>query len=128
MSTIQNAINNRLTQGILTDYTETIATSTQAAAYTINLANGNWHEVTMTGNVAFSFSNVPSTSGQGVSLTLTLIQDATGSRIPSFAGSVDWGTIGAPTFSTAANAKDVVVMITADNGTTWRAFLAGKGF
>ena len=113
---------------ILKDYTETITTANSTANYAINLANGNWQEITLTANCAFTFSNVPATGGQGVSLTLTLIQDGTGSRTASWPGSVDWGAAGAPTLTTTPGDADVITMITANNGTRWRAFLAGKGF
>ncbi len=106
--------------GIAKDYVETNNIDSQASAYAINLANGNVHSLTMTGNVTLSFSNVPAGTNC-CSVTLFLIQDGTGSRIPTFPGSVIWPGGSAPTFTTTAGHVDQVVMTTVDAGTTWRA-------
>lgn len=112
----------------LKDYTEVIQTANSGTAYTINLANGNWQEITLTGNCTFSFSGVPATAGQGVSLTLALIQDATGTRTVTWPASVDWGLDGPPTLSTTPGQVDLIVLMTANNGTRWRSMLSAKGF
>jgi hypothetical protein len=112
----------------LKDYTETVTSASTGAAYTVNMANGNWFKLTLTANCTLSLSNVPATGGQGCSLTLALIQDATGSRTVTWPASFDWGTAGAPTLTTTANKVDLVTAISDDNGTTFRALLAGKGF
>ncbi len=104
----------------LKDYVETNNIDSQASAYAINLANGNVHSLTMTGNVTLSFSNVPAGTNC-CSVTLFLIQDGTGSRIPTFPGSVIWPGGSAPTFTTTALHVDEVVMTTTNAGTTWRA-------
>lgn len=104
---------------IMQDYTETNTASTQSSAYTINLLSGNVFSLTQTGNVTLSFSNVPASGCS--SITLFLIQDGTGSRIPVFPGSVIWNGGPTPTFTTTANHVDIVVMATTDAGTTWRA-------
>ena len=104
---------------VMQDYTETNTASSQSSTYAINLASGNVFSLTQTGNVTLSFSNVPAAGC--VSITLFLIQDGTGSRIPSFPGSVIWNGGTAPTFTTTANHVDIVVMTTTNAGTTWRA-------
>jgi hypothetical protein len=104
---------------VMQDYTETNTASTQSSTYAINLASGNVFSLTQTGNVTLSFSNVPAAGC--VSLTLFLIQDGTGSRIPVFPASVIWNGGTTPTFTTTANHVDIVVMTTTNAGTTWRA-------
>ena len=79
-------------------------TVTYAATITPDVANGNIQKVTLTGDVTFSaFSNPVA----GQTLTLFVVQDATGSRLLTstmkFAG-------GAKTLSTAANAIDIITV------------------
>ena len=115
-------------EAIVTKYTETVFKATASGTYTINLANGNWQELTMNSNTTFSFSGVPATSGQGVSLTLVIIQGSGGSFIATWPASIDWGKNLAPTLSTAAGDADMFPMMTSNNGTRWRAgYLLGYG-
>ncbi|MCH9845910.1 MAG: hypothetical protein K0U53_00170 [Betaproteobacteria bacterium] len=79
-------------------------TVTYATTITPDVANGNIQKVTLTGGVTFSaFSNPVA----GQTLTLFVVQDATGSRTLTstmkFAG-------GAKTLSTAANAIDIITV------------------
>lgn len=67
------------------------------------------------------------TAGEECAITLYLDQDATGSRAWTFAAKVGWGTNGAPSFSTAASKRDVVVLSTIDGGTTFFAGLVAVG-
>ena len=91
-------------------------TVTYAATITPDVANGNIQKVTLTGNVTFSaFSNPVA----GQTLTLFVVQDATGSRLLTstmlFAG-------GSKTLSTAANAVDIITVHY--DGTNYYANLA----
>lgn len=49
----------------------------------------------------------------GAMYELLIVQDGTGSRVPSWTtsgvGSIDWGSGGAPTLTTTANAADLLV-------------------
>jgi len=107
--------------------TESNVVAAPTTAYAINPFLGSLFQLTLGGNTAISFSNIPS-SGKALTLTLVLIQDATGSRVPSFPASVKWdgGTI--PTWGTVAGDEDVVTMFTYDGGTTWRANLVGQNY
>jgi hypothetical protein len=89
---------------------------TYAATITPDVANGNIQTVTLTGNVTLSaFTNAIA----GQSLTLFVVQDATGSRTLTstmkFAG-------GSKTLSTAANSIDIITAYY--DGTTYYATLA----
>jgi hypothetical protein len=92
---------------------------TYGATITPDVANGNIQTVTLTGNVTFSAFTNPIA---GQSLTLFVVQDATGSRTLTstmkFAG-------GSKTLSTAANAIDIITAYY--DGTNYYATLA-KGF
>jgi hypothetical protein len=104
---------------VMQDYTEKSTTSSQSSSFALSLALGNVFSITMTGNVTFTITNVPASGC--VSMTLFLIQDGTGSRIPTFPASVIWPGGTAPTFTTTANHVDLVVLMTTNAGTTWRA-------
>ena len=106
---------------------ETLATNaTATGAVTVDLANGNLHHLTLTGNVTLTLSG--STNSKVCSLTLLLTQDATGGRAITWPASVKWLPAGtAPTFTTTASTRSVVEMFTIDGGTTWFAGLAGTG-
>ncbi|PKM98937.1 MAG: hypothetical protein CVU79_01200 [Elusimicrobia bacterium HGW-Elusimicrobia-3] len=67
--------------------------------------NGNKQKVTLTGNVAFTFS---APAGKAASFLLRLVQDATGSRTVTWPAAVKWRGGVAPRQSTAANAIDIV--------------------
>ncbi len=104
---------------IMQDYTEINTASSQSSAYTINLDNGNVFSLTLTGTVTISFSNVPASNASSV--TLFLIQDGTGSRTVVWPGSVIWPGGTAPTLTTTASHVDMIVLMTTNAGTTWRA-------
>lgn len=93
-------------------------TNTAAGATpSINLANGNVHDVKLTAAATFTFTGA--TSGVACSFSLYLRQDATGGRTTTWPASVKWPGGVAPTLSTAANKVDLLVFTTLDGGTTW---------
>ena len=106
---------------------ETVATNaTATGAVTVNLANGNCHHLTLTGNTTLSLSGA--TNSKVCSLTLLVTQDATGGRSITWPASVKWLPGGsAPTFTTTASTRSIVELFTIDGGTTWFAGLAGTG-
>ena len=104
---------------------EVVATSSVTGTHTINLANGNWHDVTMTGNTTFSFTGA--TSGEGDSFVLILRQDGTGGRDATFPGAVVWPGTSEPTADTTASSVSIYTFLSRDGGTTWFGFLAGGG-
>lgn len=53
----------------------------------------------------------------GAMYILMLAQDGTGSRIPSFVTTINWGVNGVPTFSTGASKIDFVHLFTPDGST-----------
>jgi hypothetical protein len=99
-----------------------------SGAVVIDLANGNWQKITLTGNVtSLSFTNWPA-AGLGGSLTLEIVQDATGGRTIVWASPVKWagGTIVA--HSSTANAVDLFALGSRDGGTTVRVLGTQKAY
>lgn len=113
----------------LTSYVEKLDTGAIAAGVlTLDLAISNTFDVTLTENVTtFTISN-PHTNGIAETLTLVLVQDATGGRTFAFPASIKWAGGVAPTLSSGANEIDILTFITTDNGVTWYGMLAGAAF
>jgi len=107
-------------------FSEKQLATTQASAYDLNFTNGSVFEITMTGDVALTFSNIPITTR---TITATLILKHSGAgRTPTFPASVKWDGGTVPTWGTTAGNEDVVTMFTYDSGTTWRANLVGQNY
>lgn len=115
LPTTPNAATNK---GGLKEIISTIAAS--GAAQTINLANGNVHDITLTANCTFTFSG--STASRACSFNLILRQDGTGGRTVTWPASVSWLPGVAPTINAGANAVTNIFFMTVDNGTTWFGF------
>ena len=113
---------------VLKDVGETcVANATSGSTDTIDLTDGNVHNVTLTANCTFTFSNPPA-SGTSGSFTLFLNQDGTGSRTATWPGSVKWAGGTAPTLTTTASRTDILVFTTIDAGTIWYGAVSGQDF
>lgn len=75
-----------------------------STADTIDWGTGNHHKSTLTGNVTYTFTAPPGPA----TLTLQLVQDATGSRTATWPATVKWPGGTAPTLTTTAAAKDIL--------------------
>jgi hypothetical protein len=89
------------------DNEDILVSLTPAPTVNINWNVGNIFTIVMNQNTAFTFSNLP-TPGLTKEITLYLIQDGTGSRVPSFTN-VSWndGT-STPIWTPTANQYDVI--------------------
>jgi hypothetical protein len=105
------------------DILSTIAAS--GAAETIDLANGNVHDITLTDDCTFTFTGAA--AGRARSFTLVLRQGASPPHLATWPGSVVWPSGSAPTLQTALNAVDVLTFFTLDGGTVWFGFSTGGG-
>jgi hypothetical protein len=103
------------------DVLSTVAAS--GAAETIDLANGNVHDVTLTDDCTFTFTSPA--AGRARSFTLFLRQGASPPHLATWPGSVVWGDGSAPTLSTDLAAVDVITFVTLDGGTAWYGFPVG---
>jgi hypothetical protein len=108
------------------NYVEPQPTASEGTSYSVDLSAGNYHKVTLTGDVTFDFTNVDASETN--SFVLHLVQDGTGSRTPSFTPTVVWPDGSAPSWSTAANAEDVVTFVHDQDGSQWLGFLGGLAF
>lgn len=79
---------------------------TDAATVAWDTNNGYNAYVVLGGNRTIG---APTNLRSGMTYTLELVQDATGSRVPTWASVWDWGAAGSPTLQTTANKADKVV-------------------
>ena len=119
---------SQLQNPIFNSYRETIFLSNYSGAFTINAATGNNFAIQLnSGANLVSFTNfAPTGTLHGVNLFVN--QDAQGNRTLSYPATVSWGSAGAPTLSTTANAIDVLNFITYTGGSKILGFVGGKGF
>jgi hypothetical protein len=93
---------------------------------TLDLTNGNIHDVTLTANCTLTLSGA--TNGVGCSMLVLVRQPPSGGPwAVTWPGSVSWVGGSAPTLETAANAWNLVYLITLDGGTVWFGEGAGTG-
>jgi hypothetical protein len=88
------------------------------ATETVDLANGNAHDLTLDAATVTLTLTAP-VSGVQNSVMLYLRQDATGSRLVSWPSSVKWPSGVAPTLATTGLDVNVVKLVTLDGGTNW---------
>jgi hypothetical protein len=101
---------------------ESITPASAGATYTVANTAASISNLTLTANTAFTFP-AAATGGQ---FTLLLLQDATGSRIPTWPTSVRWPAGTAPTLTTTAGRTDVISFIS--DGTYWLGFVGGLNY
>ena len=112
------------TTGSLTEDSEAITSSSNAATLDLSASTNFTH--TLTENVTYTFSN-PAASGKASAFTLKVVQDASASGYTiTWPTSVDWAAATAPTLTATASAVDYFVFITTDGGTTYYGFTAGQ--
>lgn len=101
-------------------------TLTDGATIAWDMAAGFNAKVTLGGNRTLG---TPTNPKAGLTYSLAVIQDATGSRTMTWPSAFDWGTTGAPTLTTTASKRDRITLFCTDAATPkFDAFLSGKGF
>lgn len=106
-----------------------VISATVTGAATIDYGKGRVHVFTLTGATTLSFPVGPTgPNGQAISVTLLLQQDNTGGRIVTWqaAPRIQWSGGVAPSLTTGANRKDLLVFTSFDNGSAWFGALAMK--
>lgn len=96
-----------------------------AGPYTPTVTLGAVHEITLTGDSSLV---LPDMTGlvTAVTLTLTIVQDATGGRAFTWPGGIRWASGVVPALPTSAGAEsDVTLLWTPGRG--WRGFVSGAG-
>jgi hypothetical protein len=105
-----------------------VALGNSGTTKTIDLNLGNVFTTTLTGNCTFTLANSNANSSRGSSFTLILTNDATPGRSVAWAGGAFKFPGGAAALSrtTTANAVDIWVFFTPDNGTTYYGNISMK--
>ena len=121
-----SAGNNGITNPILTGYTESEVAASATGSYTLDCAASNFWDLTLTGSITISPTNVPPSTRMWAG-TIVAKQDATGGRTITWpTGSKYPGGV-APPATTTANAIDIWSLMTYDGGTSWIVSLTVKG-
>lgn len=113
----------------LKNYRETrTAPTIFAGVLTLDIANGNSFEVTLTENVTSLVITGWPISGKTGFLTLFLTQDATGGRTFAWPAAIIWAGGTVPVVSSAANARDLFTLVSNDAGATPYGMTGGQAF
>jgi hypothetical protein len=91
-----------------------------SGSVTIDITNGNYHKMTLTGNVTSLTINNPSPTGDLCIVGLEIAQDGTGGYTFAFPSAIKWPNGGsAIAVTTTASAKDIFYIQTTNAGSTW---------
>lgn len=104
---------------------ENVSAVTASGATTLNLANGNVFNVTMSASSTFTFSGA--TNGKACSFTVYIRHNAA-SLSATWPSGTRWAGGTAPTLSATSGAVDILVFESIDGGTTWFGSLVGTNF
>jgi hypothetical protein len=118
------SIGGSLTVSGMSDFRDrySIITTTLGSGI-VDCTLGNYFVRTLSGSETITFINPPA-SGNTYGLVLEIINGGAGPV--TWANNPKWPCGAAPTLTTGASNTDVLVFITRDGGTTWRATLAQK--
>ena len=107
---------------------EAVTVTQSSGTVTLDLAQGNFFEFTLTANVTgWTFSNL-ATSGTASSWIIKITQHASSAKTVAYPSAVKWAGGTDHVMSTATGAIDIVSMFTIDGGTTVYASIVGKAF
>jgi len=102
-----------------------VINTTALSTQTVDLSQSNYFRYTLNSNTTFVFANAP-VSGVGITATLLINQDGTGSRTIAFANDVYYANGTAPSPTTNANSEDMWTFTTYDGGASFIGALAIK--
>ena len=107
---------------------EAVTVTQGSGTVTLDLAQGNFFEFTLTENVTgWTFSNLAS-SGTASSWIIKITQHASSAKTVAYPAGVKWSGGYDHVMSTATGSIDIVSMFTIDGGTTIYANIVGKAF
>ena len=107
---------------------EAVTVTQGSGTVTLDLAQGNFFEFTLTENVTgWTFSNLAS-SGTASSWIIKITQHASSAKTVAYPAGVKWAGGTDHVMSTATGSIDIVSMFTIDGGTTIYANIVGKAF
>ena len=107
---------------------EAVTVTQGSGTVTLDLAQGNFFEFTLTENVTgWTFSNLAS-SGTASSWIIKITQHASSAKTIAYPAAIKWAGGTDHVMSTATGSIDIVSMFTIDSGTAIYANIVGKGF
>ena len=107
---------------------EAVTVTQSSGNVTLDLAQGNFFEFTLTENVTgWTFSNLAS-SGTASSWIIKITQHASSAKTVAYPAAVKWSGGYDHVMSTGTGSIDIVSMFTIDGGTTIYATQVGKAF
>ena len=107
---------------------EAVTVTQGSGTVTLDLAQGNFFEFTLTENVTgWTFSNLAS-SGTASSWIIKITQHASSAKTIAYPTAIKWAGGTDHVMSTATGSIDIVSMFTIDGGTTIYANIVGKAF
>ena len=107
---------------------EAVTVTQSSGTVTLDLAQGNFFEFTLTENVTgWTFSNLAS-SGTASSWIIKITQHASSAKTVAYPAAVKWSGGYDHVMSTGTGSIDIVSMFTIDGGTTIYANIVGKAF
>ena len=107
---------------------EAVTVTQSSGTVTLDLAQGNFFEFTLTANVTgWTFSNL-ATSGTASSWIIKITQHASSAKTVAYPAAVKWSGGTDHVMSTTNNAVDIISMFTINNGTDIYANIVGKAF
>ena len=107
---------------------EAVTVTQGSGTVTLDLAQGNFFEFTLTENVTgWTFSNLAS-SGTASSWIIKITQHASSAKTVAYPSAVKWAGGTDHVMSTATGSIDIVSMFTIDSGTAIYANIVGKAF
>ena len=107
---------------------EAVTVTQGSGTVTLDLAQGNFFEFTLTENVTgWTFSNLAS-SGTASSWIIKITQHASSAKTVAYPSAIKWSGGFDHVMSTANNAVDIISMFTINNGTDIYANIVGKAF
>ena len=107
---------------------EAVTVTQGSGTVTLDLAQGNFFEFTLTENVTgWTFSNL-SSSGTASSWIIKITQHASSAKTVAYPSAVKWAGGTDHVMSTAPGSIDIVSMFTIDSGTAIYANIVGKAF
>jgi len=118
----QTLTNKTIEAGTFTNgYTEEVYTANSSTAITLDLANGSFQVITLTGNATITMP----TATAGRSFILLLKQDGTGSRTVTWT-TVKWPGGTAPTITATASKQDIFSFFA--DGTNWYGVTVSQNY
>ena len=107
---------------------EAVTVTQGSGTVTLDLAQGNFFEFTLTENVTgWTFSNL-SSSGTASSWIIKITQHASSAKTVAYPAAIKWAGGTDHVMSTATGSIDIVSMFTIESGTAIYANIVGKAF